>query len=217
MWLIDVARAFPDAQLFGLDINLAHMPSKNCLPGAVQLRKWNIFEEPPEDLRGKFDMVHTRLLIAVVKDKDPRPILRNFAKLLKPGGYIQWDETGAKFSMEKTEKSLSTPGLDGIASMLYHWFGKQSWTSNLSALCTQEGFFDAAATSYRDSPELRRALTETLCMLMEELTQGLVAAGQREAGVKYGKFIDDANEEMTQGAALGSSHMVCIARKPLGN
>lgn len=39
-----------------------------------------------------FDILHVRLITVVVKNNDPRPVLANLIKLLKPGGYIQWDE-----------------------------------------------------------------------------------------------------------------------------
>ena len=82
MWLIDLARELPKAQLDGFDISLAQAPHQQWLPANVKLRTWNIFDDVPDDLVAKYDIVHVRLLIVVVKNSDPRPIIRNLAKML---------------------------------------------------------------------------------------------------------------------------------------
>ena len=42
----------------------------------------DVLEPIPEELRGKYDLVHVRLFLAVVQDDDPTPILRNLMDLL---------------------------------------------------------------------------------------------------------------------------------------
>ena len=88
MWLIDVARELPDALLYGFDNDLKQAPHQNWLPSNVTTRYWNIFEEIPADLVGRFDLVHIRLVVLVVEESDPRPIIGNLLKMLKPGGYL---------------------------------------------------------------------------------------------------------------------------------
>ena len=71
LWLMQVARKLPDAELDGLDIDLAQATSEQCLPPNVRLRKWNIFDDVPGDLAGKYDYIHVRLLILVIENSDP--------------------------------------------------------------------------------------------------------------------------------------------------
>ena len=92
MWLIDVSREPPEGQLDGLNYDLRQAPHQKWLPSDFKMRHWNVFEDVPDDLVGKYDYVHTRLLVLVVESKNPRPIIRNLRKLLKPGGYLQRDE-----------------------------------------------------------------------------------------------------------------------------
>ncbi|KAL9122381.1 MAG: hypothetical protein Q9187_001065 [Circinaria calcarea] len=47
----------------------------------------------PEELVGKYDIVHVGLIIMVVRNENPAPVLKNLLALLKPGGHLQWDES----------------------------------------------------------------------------------------------------------------------------
>lgn len=48
----------------------------------MHMHTWNLFEEPPPEFVGYFDVVHVRLITVVVKNNDPRPVLENLSKLL---------------------------------------------------------------------------------------------------------------------------------------
>ena len=91
VWLLEIAREYPKIQCVGLDISLTQCPPEQWLPQNVTLQQWDMFQDPPPHLFGTFDIVHVRLVLLVI-DKDPLPTIRNLTKLLKPGGWIQWDE-----------------------------------------------------------------------------------------------------------------------------
>jgi SAM-dependent methyltransferase len=84
-WLLDVARDFPQAQLDGFDNDLRQLPHKDWLPSNVSVRHWDIFTDLPDDLVGKYDYVHLRLLV-VVLNGNSQPVIKNLLKMLKPGG-----------------------------------------------------------------------------------------------------------------------------------
>ncbi|KAL4804705.1 hypothetical protein BDV18DRAFT_161797 [Aspergillus unguis] len=52
----------------------------------------DIFKPFPEDHVGTYDLVHVRNLVLAVKDEDLKTALQNISSLLKPGGYLQWEE-----------------------------------------------------------------------------------------------------------------------------
>jgi hypothetical protein len=96
---------------------------------------WNVFENVPDEFVGFFDIVHVRLIIVVVKNNDPGPILANLNKLLSmyasqlygyadnpfhqgPGGYLQWDEVDTIGCSIKTVPGISAPSLDALFSQL---------------------------------------------------------------------------------------------------
>ena len=82
IWLINVNRQLPSAQLDGFDISVDQFPSKEWLPDNISLHRLNVLKPIPEELKGKYDLVHLRLFLAVVKNDNPAPILRNLMDML---------------------------------------------------------------------------------------------------------------------------------------
>lgn len=75
IWLIHVARELPSAQLDGFDIDLTLAPHRLSLSQNTSLRYWNIYNDVPIDMVGKYDFVHVRLLILVVENSDTSRIV----------------------------------------------------------------------------------------------------------------------------------------------
>lgn len=215
IWLIDVSRELPEAQLDGLDYNLRQASHPAWLPSNVKMKHWNLFDDVPDDLLGKYDYVHTRLLVLVVESKNPRPILRNLRKLLKPGGYLQWDELDTvNMSVKKVDPNLATPALDQLRD--WSWAdGRHDWTVRLPEFCAEEGFPDAQADFVGDPPELARVFNEQHLLTAEEFAEGLAKLGKPEVASKYFRIVEEAYEESISGAALCVPRVVCVARKPL--
>ena len=82
IWLIDVCRQLPSARLDGFDVSTAQYPPKEWLPSNISLQTLDVFAPIPKDLQNKYDVVNVRLFLAVVKNNDPSPILRNLMKML---------------------------------------------------------------------------------------------------------------------------------------
>ncbi|KAK0118232.1 hypothetical protein ONS95_012535 [Cadophora gregata] len=98
IWLDTLAaylEAFPTnsgskRQYDGLDITDANFPATKT--ENFQYSVYNILHPVPEDLKGKFDLVHVRLLVSALSIGDTKTAVENIAQLLRPGGWIQWDE-----------------------------------------------------------------------------------------------------------------------------
>ena len=215
MWLIDVSRQLPEAQLDGFDLVLRQVPHQKWLPPNVNVRYWNILEDLPDDLVGKYDYVHTRLLVLIVEQKNPRSIIRNLRKMLKPGGYLQWDELDCvNVCVKKVDPNLQAPALDQLRE--WSWAeGRHDWTIQLPQFFTEEGFHDAKIDYFGDSPELIRAFNEQHLLTVEEFAEGLVKLGKPEAASKYFRLIQEAYNESIAGAALCVPRIICVAQKPL--
>ncbi|KAJ0424604.1 hypothetical protein BJY00DRAFT_309029 [Aspergillus carlsbadensis] len=109
-WLTDLSALLPaTCQLDGFDIDTSQAPPKEWLPANVSLHEWDVFTELPEHLIGRYDVVHVRLLVFVVKG-DPTPILRNLVRMLKPGGWLQWAEPDVRTMRILTAKAMPQPG-----------------------------------------------------------------------------------------------------------
>ncbi len=82
-WLLEVAQEFPQSfQLDGFDISSSQFPAVEFLPGNITLKTMDVFGEIPDELVGKYDMIHVRAFAIVIKGGDPGPLLDNLIKML---------------------------------------------------------------------------------------------------------------------------------------
>lgn len=216
IWLIDVAREYPTAQIDGFDINLSQAPPKQWLSPNITLKTWNVFDHPPEDMIEVYDVVHVRLLVLVVQRSDPRNIIRNLLRMLKPGGYIQWDELNYPDTHIKTsDSSLLTPALHELRTMVYSQ-GRNDWTLRLPELFAEEGLLGTKIYHFRDPPELVKANGEQHLLTMEEFASGLARTDRKDEATKIFKLLQDVSNEVLEGAALSMPRVVCVGRKASG-
>lgn len=214
IWLIDVARELRSARLDGFDIKLDQAPPPQWLPSNVKLRTWNIFGEVPVEMLGVYDVVHVRLLVLVVEIGDPRPVLRNLIKLLKPGGYLQWDELNYPGTRVKSvDGSFSTPALEELVALNYSQ-GRNNWTTQLADICVHEGLHDARLSHFEDRIVLAKANNELLLLTMEEFASRLEAVDKKNEAAKVHRLVKEVYGEALQGAAVSMPKVVCVARKP---
>ncbi|MCJ1453327.1 hypothetical protein MMC28_003674 [Mycoblastus sanguinarius] len=213
MWLIDVSHDLPTARLDGLDIDLTQAPHRQWLPPNIKLRQWNIFDEVPSDLVGKYDILHVRLLLLVIEQGDPRPVIRNFLKMLKPGGYLQWDDLNfLEMCVKKVDPQLQVPALEQLREMVSA-NGRGDWVLQLPEYATEEGFEDTNLYYFGDGNELARAFNEQHLLTMEEFALSLTKIGKKEEALRFYKIIRDSCQESLKGAGLCIPRVVCVGRK----
>ncbi len=92
VWAVSVAEQLPNAQIRGFDIDTSKFTTNP--PPHVQLQYGDVFEPFPSGLLGKFDLVHARFLVSLLRKEDWVPVARNFMTLLRPGGWILWEDSG---------------------------------------------------------------------------------------------------------------------------
>lgn len=79
---MDVSRQLSSARLDGFDISSDQFPRNDSLPANVSLQTLDVFAPIPEELIGKYDLVNVQLFLAIVRNDDPRPILKNLISML---------------------------------------------------------------------------------------------------------------------------------------
>ncbi|KAF2207180.1 hypothetical protein CERZMDRAFT_102675 [Cercospora zeae-maydis SCOH1-5] len=93
IWSIELAKQLPSgAKIEAFDISLAQCPPRGWWPENVVFSEVDIFAPLPVHLAGRFDVINIRHFICVVRSGDPLPLLTALLKLLKPGGYLHWQE-----------------------------------------------------------------------------------------------------------------------------
>jgi len=214
-WLIDLSRILPKStRLDGFDNDLDQAPHATWLPRNVKIRHWDIFSELPDDLVGKYDYVHVRLLVLVLESGDPGPILKKLWRMLKPGGYLQWDELDCvNMCVKKVRPEVEAPALEKLLEMSRS-NGRHDWTFKLPEFMEKEGFLEVEMENFGDEDRMVRAFNEQHLLTMEEFAASLVKLGKQEAAEEFYRVIGESYQESTRGAALCIPRIVCVGRKP---
>jgi hypothetical protein len=210
IWLTDISGALPStAKLDGFDIDLAQCPPKAWLPSNINLRAWNMFEEVPADLVGKYDVVHVRLILLVVQNNDPRAIIENLLKMLKPNGYLQWEELHTSGSyIVKVDPTVEVPAMEGMEKFL----ATQSlWIPDLPEILENNGFENAQLYHYRDPLSHSKAFFDMHLTKDVELATGALKGTVQ--GSQMLARVATLYEESNLGAVLCTPKVVCVAKK----
>ena len=91
-FLREISRDWPEATLHGYDISTGLFPPINTLPSNISLFLYDARQDVPSYLKGKYDLVHLRLIAAGLSASEWTGVVRNLSQLLKPGGAMQWEE-----------------------------------------------------------------------------------------------------------------------------
>ncbi|KAI0817140.1 hypothetical protein GGR55DRAFT_619205 [Xylaria sp. FL0064] len=91
-FLISLHPKCPEALMEGFDISSALYPPQNTLPSTISLSVLDVKQPFPEHMHEQYDLVHVRLLVTAMRPDDWEPTVRNLSRILRPGGYIQWEE-----------------------------------------------------------------------------------------------------------------------------
>jgi SAM-dependent methyltransferase len=94
VWLRSLAAELPtSARLDGFDFDVSKFPDDPAMVTPnMTLSYVNMLEPFPEEMHGVYDLVHLRLVKFGVKADQWTPLAENILKLLKPGGWLLWDE-----------------------------------------------------------------------------------------------------------------------------
>lgn len=214
LWLLDTAHDFPNAILDGIDINLSRLPPPQWRPSNIhRLYNWNIFDEVPSELEERYDVIHLRLLLLTISGRDPGPVIKNVIKLLKPGGWIQWDDLSTAHTyVEKVDEELETKALDKIRDFV-HSEGRHDWVFDLPLHLLKHGFEESQLTFYHGRPDLICHDTEIHLMTVKEFNGQMKADGREEEAKHLDDLIEEAYEEAGRGAGVTTPRVVCVARK----
>lgn len=95
IWPRQLAKALSNARLDGFDMTDLNYPRAELVPPNLTLHKFsqNILEPFPAEFQGQFDVVHIRFLVFALKAGQWDRAVASAATLLKPGGWMFWEES----------------------------------------------------------------------------------------------------------------------------
>ncbi|KAB8227788.1 class I SAM-dependent methyltransferase [Aspergillus alliaceus] len=94
IWLKDVSQLLNGTSSIqryyhGFDISPQQFPDS---PGKIQFSVHDITMPFPKEHWNRYDLVHVRLLVAGLAESEYKTAITNIYDILKPGGYLQWEE-----------------------------------------------------------------------------------------------------------------------------
>lgn len=93
VFLRRVGELMPWAEMHGFDVSDALFPpSDENAASSTQYSVMDIKRPIPEEFKGVFDVVHVRLLVWSMTERDWPIVVVNLHAMLKPGGWLQWEE-----------------------------------------------------------------------------------------------------------------------------
>ncbi|KAL8733117.1 MAG: hypothetical protein Q9166_002309 [cf. Caloplaca sp. 2 TL-2023] len=203
-WLLDLADNVPSVWTFhGFVIAGDNFPAKEYLPKNVTFSLHDVFADAPEELVGKFDVVHIRPFGLIAKSGDPTHLCANLIRMLKPGGFLQWDEVDAHrafflaqnptISTQFTDK-MSTLWRDVCASLGL----TLQWPGNISPIFSDNHRLDiVAAHRYGPINKLRKPTTDGWIMAIDQMLCGIMRRGD-----KFAKLVEpESYYQMMKGVA----------------
>ncbi|CAI6336597.1 unnamed protein product [Periconia digitata] len=207
----------------GFDIQRTHYPAATNLPANVTLGYMDVFaEDIPQEHIGVYDVVHVRAFASVVKHGDPVPVLTTSFKMLKPGGYLQWDDLDAG-----TFHAI-LPGSSKPSDALKEFFAvsaqaqkvgmglEYGWLWRWGELFGENGFEIVEDERMEVRRELRDVMTTSYVLVHEHIARhGVVDGKLVGTDADWADVWGKAREEVAKGASLVTDLVVAVARKPL--
>ncbi len=91
-WAHEIANAFPQAKVFGLDINTIETKTEEAIPRNYRFVKGNVLEELPFP-EMTFDFVHQRFLHVAIPFKKWPYVVSELLRVTRRGGWIELAES----------------------------------------------------------------------------------------------------------------------------
>ena len=196
-----------------MDITLSQAPPNQWRPPNINMRVWNIFEDPSEDLVGQFDIVHIRLLLLVIPNNNAVPVIKRLATMLKPGGYLQWEELNRfRHRVVTVNPSVDTSAFQEMHKIM-DGHCRFEWTLEFPTSLSENGFEDAKIYHYEDSMDLAKGHNDMLLVMLEEFAAGIAKNKGEEEAERIQQLIQRIYNSSLEGAAMYVPKIVCVGRK----
>ncbi|KAL7824065.1 S-adenosyl-L-methionine-dependent methyltransferase [Trichoderma gracile] len=220
IWLLDVAAQVPSTvQLNGFDISDEQFPDRSSLPNNMNLSVMDAFADVPEKHRGKYDVVHMRLWCAVVQGGDPSALIRHATQLLKPGGYLQWEDCDPS-PHHMVMKGAEVEALYSYFARIHKAFNiDHSWLANLPTHAEKAGLEVVQFKMGPFSQPCVPIVTKTFLMIHIGLLDAAYRAGlpflppREEAD----NVLAAALDAVKNGGSYHCTPLTLLAQKPLSS
>lgn len=220
LWSLEMADSFPNFEVVGLDVSGAMFPPRAMWPQNCKFDEYDLLEHPPTHYEARFDIVHVRLLLSAGPKVPPETWIRNLRALLKPGGYLQWEEVvwpqAQRLCFDSSDhytlEPWYLPGLQEFGSFK----DKIEWFTDFVAPMRIAGFesiekFDPPIKTYLS--RLSNQLVQLVCLNSIQLVLGSGKAQDERQIDALRKDEVQCNIDLQNQSLLSHGYAVRIARR----
>ncbi|KAI1812320.1 S-adenosyl-L-methionine-dependent methyltransferase [Poronia punctata] len=211
IWATELAPKLPDTSVIdGYDIDVIKFPDAKTLPGNVTLQFGDLFKPFPPEAVGKYDVVHVRFLVFALKKDEWIVAVKNLSKLLAPGGFLFWEETG-QYSWASSPWSEPYYQWVKLESEVGIQLGRDPLApTKLPSQFKEAGLLDVAERVF---PTLHHSSTRPAdeqpgLLIMAQSIAGLIENGTlkgRYTEEDVRKLVDAARVDVEKGAAINAN------------
>ncbi|KAK3395165.1 hypothetical protein B0H63DRAFT_462758 [Podospora didyma] len=175
VWALDVSRLSTTLgvkiNVHGFDISDEQFPPFNILPINCQFSVSDALATPLSALHGTFDIVHIAHFACVrALGEDPSPVINHALALLKPGGWIQWDEWArdedGKVPLVKLGPSPHCDYALDVSSKIF-----PKWLLDIEGHLSKQGFLEATRHDFMPPNYLLPGLTLMWYLTADEVVR----------------------------------------------
>ncbi|KAL8991210.1 MAG: hypothetical protein Q9169_007921 [Polycauliona sp. 2 TL-2023] len=163
-------------------------PTHSMASPKISFSAWDVRSPPPLSLHGTFDVVHVRLLSVALGDAvKGEEIVRNISMLLKPGGWLQWEEMDMTRSIVATADPSITPIAIPRMDQAMKTGSERSLIPRLGELLSSaggNGFCEVNKYEVDAKKEILRWSTEMHVLAVAEAAENWPAGGAIQVAMK---------------------------------
>ena len=214
VFALSLATVYPEARIEASDISLAQVPAKHWWPSNATFTVLDAFQDPVSDaLLGRYDVLCLRHFVSL-QPGDPRPLIARLLSMLKPGGYLHWQEWDLTTAAISAPEGTSTPKMQALIDYIQHpsrHTAQATWVGDLHQRVTTGDVPGVELIAY----DRIRAANPAVVAMQQELmalgTKEVVAslrAREGEASVEAAKFEKIAHDAVDECVSLGRGHVI---------
>lgn len=207
------------SRLIGFDISSDQFPSDT---GDIRFSTHDATQPFPAEHWTSYDVVHVRLFVFALREPDLRRVMENVVQLLRPGGYLQWED--ADFCYTAANQPASR--LSEMISMVTDYSIQAGFSMQVSKSIMDQGHrlglvpltqYDYSSLAKPDFyAEVKVWFTQLLQVLVPvTLIRSGRAADDAVAEKLSHKMLYDLHVEYAQGVVPRLRIIAIVGRKPL--
>lgn len=177
----------------------------------------NIFAPVNAELRQRYDILHARLLLCTFSSGDPIPLVKNLLAMLKPGGFLQWQEYNpCKERILISPSSASAPKLQALKEAFSGEIGRHAWIESMEGRFQEIGGDLVVCEKGWTKPEVRGLKQEVTFLAVREWCAKLEEEGKGDVAGRFENWVEEAEREywgLGRGSVIDTEMVTWVVRK----